>query len=69
MEIEHITYHLLQGRIILQIELVMPLGMVIRDAMELAKEAEREIFKVAPDITHVSFQLRLGRPIPKLGPE
>lgn len=34
--------------------------------MDMAKEAEEEISKVATNIIHVSIQLRLGSPIPQL---
>lgn len=40
-----------------------------RDAMEIAEEAEKEILKAAPNIIHVSIQLRLGRPMPQLNHE
>ena len=37
-----------------------------RNAMEIAEEAEKEILKAVSDVTHVSIQLQLGRPIPQL---
>ena len=37
--------------------------------MEAAEEAEKEILKAASDIIQVGLQLRLGKPIPKLGLE
>lgn len=33
--------------------------------MEVVKEAEEEVLKTDPNIVHVSFQLRLGRRIPR----
>ncbi|OVA04320.1 Cation efflux protein [Macleaya cordata] len=64
MVVEHITYHSLQGKLMLQIEVSVPSDMLIRDAMEVAKEAEMEILKAASNVSRVSVQLRLGQPIP-----
>ncbi|KAB1203098.1 Metal tolerance protein C1 [Morella rubra] len=69
MEVERLTHHLLQGKVLLQIEVSMPPAMWMRDAMEIAEEAEKEILKAAPNIIHVSIQLRLGRPMPQLNHE
>ncbi|GLT42498.1 hypothetical protein SLA2020_164940 [Shorea laevis] len=65
MEVERITHHLLQDKVLFQVEVNMPPDMIIRDAMELAKEAEKEIMKTAPNIFHVNIQLRLGHPMPQ----
>ncbi|XP_062143323.1 metal tolerance protein 2 [Alnus glutinosa] len=70
MVVERITRHLLQGKVLLQIEVSMPPEMLIRDAMEVAEEAEKEILKAsASSIVHVSVQLRLGHPMPQLNHE
>ncbi|XP_028804237.1 metal tolerance protein 2 isoform X2 [Neltuma alba] len=66
MAVERVTRHTLQGKIILQIEVSMPPDMQIRNAMEIAEEAEKEVLKAVSDVTRVSIQLRLGRPIPQL---
>ncbi|KAF6142680.1 hypothetical protein GIB67_015166 [Kingdonia uniflora] len=63
--LEHITYHSLQGKFFLQIEVSMPFEMLIRDAKEIAEEAEKEILNVASNISQVSIQLRLGHLIPQ----
>ncbi|KAF3436408.1 hypothetical protein FNV43_RR23500 [Rhamnella rubrinervis] len=60
MVVERITRHMLQGKLLLQIEVSMPQNMSIRDAMEVAKRVEQEISKIDPNIIHVSIQLRLG---------
>ncbi|PQQ14519.1 hypothetical protein Pyn_35033 [Prunus yedoensis var. nudiflora] len=65
MVVERITHHLLRGKMLLQIEVSMPADILIRDAVELAKEAEEEILKAATNVIHVSIQLRLGSPIPQ----
>ncbi|XWS46699.1 hypothetical protein CRYUN_Cryun14cG0090600 [Craigia yunnanensis] len=63
--VERINRHMLQGKILVEVEVSMPLEIMIRDAMEAAKEAEKEIWNVALNIAHVNVQLRLGRPIPQ----
>ncbi|XP_075093943.1 metal tolerance protein 2-like isoform X9 [Nicotiana tabacum] len=65
MIIERVTPHLLQGQILLQVEVSMPPDLLIRDAGKVAKEAEKLIIEAAPDIVHVSIQLRLGQPMPE----
>ncbi|XP_008235017.1 PREDICTED: metal tolerance protein 2 [Prunus mume] len=65
MVVERITHHLLRGKMLLQIEVSMPADILIRDAVEVAKEAEEEILKAATNLIHVSIQLRLGSPIPQ----
>ncbi|KAI9080419.1 hypothetical protein K1719_037813 [Acacia pycnantha] len=66
MSVERVTRHTFQGKIILQIEVSMPSDMQIRNAMEIAEEAEKKVLKAVSDVTHVSIQLRLGRSIPQL---
>ncbi|CAN6468146.1 unnamed protein product [Victoria cruziana] len=64
MTVEHITYHSLQGRILVQVQVSMPPNILIMDAMGVAKEAEEVILKAAPDIARVGIQLNLGNPFP-----
>lgn len=64
MEVQRITRHSLQGQIFLEIEVAMSPDTLIRDGVEVAKEAEKKILEVVPNIKHVSIQLRLGRPMP-----
>ncbi|KAH7864444.1 hypothetical protein Vadar_029653 [Vaccinium darrowii] len=47
--LERITRHLLGDNIVLQIEVSMPPDMLIRDAIKVAEEAEREILEAASD--------------------
>ncbi|OMP06646.1 hypothetical protein COLO4_07998 [Corchorus olitorius] len=65
--VERITHHMLQGKMLLEVEVSLPQDqdMMIRDAMEAAEEAEEEILNAASNIVHVKVQLRLGRPIPQ----
>ncbi|XP_020250349.1 metal tolerance protein C1 isoform X2 [Asparagus officinalis] len=65
MTVKHITRHLLQGKILLEVQVSMPLEMSIRDAMDVTKEAEKEILNAAPCISQVSIQLSLGNPVPQ----
>ncbi|KAL3717577.1 hypothetical protein ACJRO7_009075 [Eucalyptus globulus] len=65
MVVERITHHVLQGKVLLEVEVSMPPEMLIRDAMEVAKEAEEQVLKTNTNIVHVSFQLSLGRRIPR----
>ncbi|OAY49561.1 metal tolerance protein C1 isoform X1 [Manihot esculenta] len=67
MEVERITRHFLQGKILLEVEVSMPPNILIRDAMEVAEAAEKLILRAASDVIQVSIQLRLGRPISKFG--
>ncbi|XP_068658875.1 metal tolerance protein 2-like isoform X2 [Aristolochia californica] len=64
MTVEHITHHLLQGKLLLQVEVSMPSDMSIRDAMEVAQAAEKGILKAAPNVSRVAIQLRLVNAIP-----
>ncbi|CAL5433205.1 unnamed protein product [Camellia sinensis] len=66
MVLERITRHLFPDKILLQVEVSMPPDILIRDAIKVAEEAEREISKAAPDAVEVCIQLRLGRTIPQL---
>ncbi|KAI3449519.1 hypothetical protein Pfo_006184 [Paulownia fortunei] len=65
MVVQRITRHSLQGQIFLEIEVSMPLDMLIREAVGVAKKAEKKILEVVPNVIHVSIQLRLGRPMPE----
>ncbi|XXG54158.1 hypothetical protein AAC387_Pa03g2108 [Persea americana] len=65
MKVDHITHHSLQGLILLEVQVSMPPDMTIRDAMEVAKEAEAVILQAAARVNGVSIQLRLGHPIPQ----
>ncbi|XP_070012119.1 metal tolerance protein C1 isoform X2 [Nicotiana sylvestris] len=65
MIIERVNPHLLQGQILLQVEVSMPPDLLIRDAEKVAEEAEKLIIEAAPDIVHVCIQLRLGQPMPE----
>ncbi|TYJ21795.1 hypothetical protein E1A91_A08G086100v1 [Gossypium mustelinum] len=64
-KVERITQHTLQGKMVLEVEVTMPPDIMIREAMDTAKEAEKEIMKAASNIVLVNLQLRLGRPIPQ----
>ncbi|CAK8572823.1 unnamed protein product [Lathyrus sativus] len=66
MSVERITRHMFQSKIVLQIEVSMPPDIPIRNAMEMAEKAEREILKATSNIIHVGIQLRLGRPFPHI---
>ncbi|KAG6482452.1 hypothetical protein ZIOFF_059083 [Zingiber officinale] len=65
MSLEHITLHSLQGKILVQALVSMPAEMLISEAMDIAKRAEKEILAATSSINQVSIQLRLGRPISK----
>lgn len=65
IKVDHITHHSLQGLILLEVQVTMPPDMTIRDAMEVAKEAEALILQAAARVNGVSIQLRLGHPIPQ----
>ncbi|KAK4357277.1 hypothetical protein RND71_022887 [Anisodus tanguticus] len=65
MIVERVTPHLLQGQVLLQVEVSMPPDLLIRDAIKVAEEAEKLIIEAAPNIVHVCIQLRLGRPMPE----
>ncbi|WMV47584.1 hypothetical protein MTR67_040969 [Solanum verrucosum] len=64
MIVERVTPHLLQGQVLLQVEVSMPPDLLIRDAIKVAEEAEKLIIEAAPNIVHVCIQLCLGRSMP-----
>uniref|UniRef100_A0A0E0D0D9 Cation efflux protein transmembrane domain-containing protein n=1 Tax=Oryza meridionalis TaxID=40149 RepID=A0A0E0D0D9_9ORYZ len=66
MSLEHLMLHYLQGRVLLQVEVSMSPEIMIRDAMDIAKQAEQEILKADSSISQVSVQLRLGQQIKQL---
>ncbi|XP_061349757.1 metal tolerance protein C1 isoform X2 [Gastrolobium bilobum] len=66
ISVEHITRHMFQGKIVLQIEVSMPSDILIRDAIEMAKQAEKEVLKAISNISHVGIQLRLGQLFPQM---
>ncbi|GJN31445.1 hypothetical protein PR202_gb19845 [Eleusine coracana subsp. coracana] len=66
MSLEHLMLHYLQGRLLLQVQVSMPQEILIRDAMEIAKQAEEEILRADASISQVSVQLRLGQQIEQL---
>lgn len=66
MSLEHLMLHYLQGRVLLQVQVSMPPEILIRDAMDIAKQAEEEILNADASISQVSIQLRLGQQIQKL---
>ncbi|GMH02638.1 hypothetical protein Nepgr_004477 [Nepenthes gracilis] len=59
MVVEHITHHLLQGKVLLQIEVSMSPDTMIRDSVVMAEAARKEILERVCDVSQVSFQLRL----------
>ncbi|GAB2281785.1 hypothetical protein Dimus_016351 [Dionaea muscipula] len=59
MAVLHITRHLLQGKILLEIEVSMPPDLLIRDAMVMAESARKAILDTVPDVSQVKIQLRL----------
>ncbi|XP_031373740.1 metal tolerance protein 2 isoform X2 [Punica granatum] len=59
MAVQRITQHLLPGKVLLDVEVSMRPDMLIRDAMEVAKQAEQEFLRTLPSNFQVSFQLRL----------
>ena len=66
MSLEHLVLHYLQGRVLLQVQVSMSPEILIRDAMDIAKQAEEEILKADASISQVSVQLRLGQQIQQL---
>ncbi|KAJ1699418.1 hypothetical protein LUZ63_007930 [Rhynchospora breviuscula] len=63
MSLDRVILHLLQGKLLLQVQVSMPPHLVIKDAMEIAKEAEKEILEADSRINQVSIQLSLGNQI------
>ncbi|CAL4922628.1 unnamed protein product [Urochloa decumbens] len=66
MSLEHLMLHYVQGRVLLQVQVSMSPEILIRDAMEIAKQAEEEIMRADASISQVSVQLRLGQQIKQL---
>ncbi|XP_062211255.1 metal tolerance protein 2-like [Phragmites australis] len=66
MSLEHLVMHYVQGRVLLQVQVSMSPEILIRDAMEIAKQAEEEILRADASISQVSVQLRLGQQIKQL---
>nr|XP_010938443.1 metal tolerance protein 2 [Elaeis guineensis] len=66
MSLEHVTFHSMLGKVLLQVQVSMHPELLIRDAMDMAKEAEKEILKTASSINQVSIQLTLSRTISEL---
>ncbi|PKI70499.1 hypothetical protein CRG98_009004 [Punica granatum] len=48
MAVQRITQHLLPGKVLLDVEVSMRPDMLIRDAMEVAKQAEQEFLRTLP---------------------
>ncbi|KAF1880763.1 hypothetical protein Lal_00011822 [Lupinus albus] len=66
ISVERITRHVFQGKIVLQIEVSMPPDIQIRNAKEMAQQAEKEVLKAVSYVSHVAIQLRLGQPFPQI---
>ncbi|NP_001144835.2 Metal tolerance protein 2 isoform 1 [Zea mays] len=66
MALEHLMLHYVQGRVLLQVQVSMSPEILIRDAMEVAKQAEEEILRADASISQISLQLRLGQQIKQL---
>ncbi|KAJ1297153.1 hypothetical protein BS78_01G356200 [Paspalum vaginatum] len=66
MSLEHLMLHYVQGRVFLQVQVSMSPEILIRDAMEVAKQAEEEILRADASISQVCVQLRLGQQIKHL---
>lgn len=58
--VEHVTCHFLQGQVLVQVEISMSADILIRDAMDVALFAEKEILQAASEISAVKILLRLG---------
>ncbi|KAL8167749.1 hypothetical protein V2J09_009248 [Rumex salicifolius] len=59
--VEHITRHVLQGKLLLEIEVSMPPDTMIQDAMQMADAAREDILKMISNVIEVSIQLRLSQ--------
>ncbi|XP_078160683.1 cation efflux family protein [Carex rostrata] len=66
MSLDRVILHLLQGKLLLQVQVSMPPQLMIKDAMKIANEAEKEILEADPRINEVSIQLSLGNQITKV---
>ncbi|XP_057548003.1 metal tolerance protein 2 [Amaranthus tricolor] len=60
MKLEHITHHLLQNKIMLDIEVSMPPDIMIREAMLMAEEVKKEVLGTVSDVVQVSVKLQLS---------
>ncbi|KAF3322829.1 metal tolerance protein 2 [Carex littledalei] len=65
MSLDRVILHLLQGKLLLQVQVSMPPQLMVEDAMKIANEAEKEILEADPRINQVSIQLSLGNQITK----
>ncbi|XP_020587094.1 metal tolerance protein 2 [Phalaenopsis equestris] len=63
MTVEHIILHKFGENILLQVQVSIPPEKLIQEAINMAREAEKEILKAASNINEVSILLRLGHPI------
>ncbi|XVF21915.1 hypothetical protein REPUB_Repub12eG0130000 [Reevesia pubescens] len=68
--VEGITHHMLQGKILVEVEISMPPGIMIRyklliSSFDLLWFVQHIPYSSASNIVHVIVQLRLGRPIPE----
>lgn len=59
--VEHITRHVLQGKILLEIEVSMPPDAMIQDAMQMAEAARGDILNMISNVIEVRIQLRLSQ--------
>eukprot|EP01018_Ginkgo_biloba_P017496 Gb_14214 [translate_table: standard] len=66
MTVERVTCHFLQGKVLVQVEISMSPDMLIREAMDSALVAEKEILKAASEISSIDIQLRLGHQLEEL---
>ncbi|XP_024534353.1 metal tolerance protein 2 isoform X1 [Selaginella moellendorffii] len=57
--LKHVTCHFLKGRVVAQVEVSMTPDMLIRDAVQRAKDIEHEIVSQVPDVSTVKMQLTL----------
>ncbi|KAH9329117.1 hypothetical protein KI387_001225, partial [Taxus chinensis] len=60
MTVEHVTCHFLQGKVFVQVQISMLADMLIRDGMDIAMQAEKEILQASSEISAVNILLRLG---------
>lgn len=60
MAVEHVRKRMLQGKVLVEIEVSMPADGLISDAMEVAEEAKKHILQATSNSIQVSFHLKLG---------
>ncbi|GLJ44610.1 hypothetical protein SUGI_0937610 [Cryptomeria japonica] len=60
MTVEHVTSHFLQGKVFVQVQISILADILIRDAMAIALDAEKEILQASSEISSVNILLRLG---------